>query len=133
MLSESGIHNFKKIFLDELGCYSQNNKAEKVFDERFEKARNLDFSEVHDEKEAIDQICEKLEIRPELAAYLKDNFVDDPALANEENFRNEVRLIMGQLMAQLDKEQELSLKIFADQEYIEMKIRIFMTRSKRSF
>ena len=74
MLSESEIHNFKKIFLDEMGCYSRNNEAEKAFDESFEKVRNLDFSEVHDEKEAIDQFCEKFEIRPELAAYFKDNF-----------------------------------------------------------
>ena len=59
MLSESEIHNFKKIVLDELGCYSQNNEAEKVFDEALEKVRNLDFSEVHDEKEALDLICEK--------------------------------------------------------------------------
>ena len=107
MWSESEIHNFKKIFLDELGCYFQNNEAEKVFDETFEKARNLDFSEVHDEK---------LETRPELAAYLKDIFVDDPALTNEENFRNLVRLFMGQF----DKELELTLKIFADQEYVEI-------------
>ena len=62
MWSESEINNFKKIFLDELGCYSQNIEAEKVFDETFEKARNLDFSEVHDEK---------LEMHPDLAAYLK--------------------------------------------------------------
>ena len=102
--------------LDELSCCSQNNEAEKVFDETFEKARNLDFSEVYDEKEAIDQICEKLEIRPDLVAYFKDNFFDDLGLTNEENFRNVVRLIM----ARLDKEQELTLKIFADQEYVEI-------------
>ena len=102
--------------LDELSCCSQNNEAEKVFDETFEKARNLDFSEVHDEKEAIDQICEKLEIRPDLVAYFKDNFFVDLGLTNKENFRNAVRLIM----ARLDKEQELTLKIFDDQEYVEI-------------
>ena len=65
MWSESEIHE---------SCYSQNYEAGKVIDETLEKARNLDFSEVHDEKEAIDQIFEKLEIRPELLVYLKDNF-----------------------------------------------------------
>ena len=34
----------------------------------------------------------------------------------KENFRNVVRLIMGHL----DKERELSIKIFADQEYVEI-------------
>ena len=37
-------------------------------------------------------MCEKLEMPPELAAYFKDNFVDDPALTNEEHFRNGMRL-----------------------------------------
>ena len=88
MWSESKIQNFKKIILDELGCFFQNNKAEKAFDEAFEKARNLDFSGVHDDKEAIDHICEKFEISPELAAYFKDNFSYDLDLTEEENFRN---------------------------------------------
>ena len=78
--------------------------------------KRLDFSEVHDEKEAIDKIFEKHEIRPELAAYFKDNFFYDLDLTNEENFRNVLRLIMGYL----DKEQELTLKIFADQEYVKV-------------
>ena len=115
MWSESEIHNFKKNFLDELGCYSQNNEAEKEFDEMFEKARHLDLSEVHDEKEALDQIFEKLKIRPELASYYKDVF-DDLDLKNEGNFRNVARLIMGHL----DKEEELSQKIFADQECVKV-------------
>ena len=95
MWSESKIHE---------SCYSQNYEAGKVIDETLEKARNLDFSEVHDEKEAIDQIFEKLEIRPERLVYLKDNFFFyDLDHTNEENFRNVLRLIMRNL----DKEQEL--------------------------
>ena len=56
MWSEREIHNLKKIVLEELGRFFQNNEAEKAFDEGFEKARNLDFSGVHDDKEAIDRI-----------------------------------------------------------------------------
>ena len=37
-------------------------------------------------------MCEKLEIPPELEAFFKDNFVDDPALSLEEHFKNGVRL-----------------------------------------
>ena len=103
MWSESEIYNFKKIFLDEMCCYSQNNEAEKVFDETFEKARNLDFSEVHDQKEAIDQMCEKLEMPPELAAYFKDNFVNDPALTNEEHFRNGI--LLGKEFFRIEQKQ----------------------------
>ena len=66
MWPESEIQNCKKIFLDEMRRYSQNNEAEKVFDEMFEKARNLDFSELHDEKEVIDKMSEKLEIFPRI-------------------------------------------------------------------
>ena len=52
-------------------------KQQSIFDEILEKLRSIDFSELHDEKEAFDQICEKLEISPELVAFLKDNFVID--------------------------------------------------------
>ena len=72
-------------------CYSQNNKAEKEFDEVYEKLRNLDFSELHVE-EVIDQMFEKFEIPPEEVAYFKDNFVVDPDLSLEEHFKNGVRL-----------------------------------------
>ena len=92
MWSEIEFENFKKIFLEEVGCSSLNKEEEKEFYEKFETGRNLDLSEVHDEKEAIDQICEKLEIPLELAALLKENFVYDPALSPEEHFKNGVRL-----------------------------------------
>ena len=103
MWSESEIHNFKKIFLDEARRYCQNNEAEKVFDEMFEKvldemcemfekARSLDFSELHDEKEAIDKMSEKLEMLPGLKAFFKDNIVIDPGLSPEEHFKNGLRL-----------------------------------------
>ena len=91
MWSESEIQIFKKIFLDEMCCYSQNNKAEKEFDKMFEKLRNLDFSELHDE-EVIDKIFEKFEIPPEPTAFFKDNFVVDPALSPEEHFKIGMRL-----------------------------------------
>ena len=77
MWTESEIKNCKKIFLDEIRRCSQNNKAEmlekaeKVFDEMIEKARNLDFSEIHDEKEVIEKMSEKLETPPELTAFFK--------------------------------------------------------------
>ena len=114
MWSESEIQNFKKIVSDQLGHFFRINEAEKAFEKGIEKARNLDFSGVHDNKEAIDHICEKCEISPELGAYFKDNFSYDPDLTKEENFRNVLRLINGYL----GKEEELSLKIFADQEYV---------------
>ena len=92
MWSESEIKNFKKIFLDETHCYSGNNKAEKAFDESFGEMKNLDFSELHDEKEVIDKMFEVLEMPPKLAAYFKDNFVNDPALSLEEHFKKGLRL-----------------------------------------
>ena len=130
MWSESEIQNFKKIVSDQLGHFFQNNKAEKTFEKGIEKARNLDFSGVHDDKEAIDHICEKCERSPELGAYFKDNFSYDPDLTKEENFRNVLRLINRYL----GKEEELLVKIFNDQEYVkQLKTRIFMTRSKDHF
>ena len=89
MWSEIEFENLKKIFLEEVGCSSLNKGEEKEFYEKFETGRNLDLSEVHDEKEAIDQICEKLEIPLELAAFFKDNFVNDPALSPEEHLKIE--------------------------------------------
>ena len=53
MWSESEFENLKKIFLEEVGCSSLNKEEEKEFYKMFETARNLDFFEVHDEKEAI--------------------------------------------------------------------------------
>ena len=92
MWSESKFENLKKTFLEEVGCSSLNKEEEKEFYEMFETARNLDFSEIHDKKELIDQICEKLEMPLELAAFFKDNFVNDPALSPEEHFKNGLRL-----------------------------------------
>ena len=66
MLSESEIQNMKKIIVDELGRFFFLNKeeAQKEFDEEIDKevkkARNLDFSGVHDDKEAFDYICKKV-------------------------------------------------------------------------
>ena len=99
MLTESEIQNCKKNFLDEIqNCktiflgefrhYSQNDKAEKVFDEQFEKIRSLDFSELHD----VDSIFEKFEMSPELASFFTDNLAVDPTLSTEEHFRIGVRL-----------------------------------------
>ena len=76
MLSESEIQNFKKIFLGEVII-----EVEKIIDKLFEKAINMDSSEIHDETP------------PVLRAYLDDNFVVDPALSREENFKNGVRLL----------------------------------------
>ena len=87
MWSESEIQNCKKIFLDETHCYGQNDEAEKVFDEMIEKSRNFDFSEFQDKEEAIYKLFETLEIPAEFAAFLKDNFVNDPALSSEEHFK----------------------------------------------
>ena len=70
MSAESIIQNCKKIFVDEMSSFCQNDEAEKAFDEFFEKLRNLDFSEVQDEKEAIDNLSE-IGITPELMAYFK--------------------------------------------------------------
>ena len=56
-------------------------EAEKIIDKEIEKARNIDFSKIRDE------------MSPELVAYLDDNFVVDPALSREENFKNGVRLL----------------------------------------
>ena len=80
--------------------FFQNNEAEKAFDEAFEKARNLDFSGVHDDKEAIDHICEKYEISPGLAAYFKDSFSYDLDLTEEENFRKLLRGVKENLIEQ---------------------------------
>ena len=74
MLSESEIHNCKKIFLDETHCYGQNcqnYEAEKVFDEMIEKSRNFDFSEFQDKEEAIDKWFETVEMPAEFASFLK--------------------------------------------------------------
>ena len=65
MLPESQIQNCKKIFLDEV-----RRKAEKAFDEE----------------------SEKLEMPPEIVAFLKDNFVNDQVLSHEENFKTGIRL-----------------------------------------
>ena len=72
MLSESEIQNFKKNFLDEVII-----EVEKIIDKLFEKAINMDSSETP----------------PVLRTYLDDNFVVDPALSREENFKNGVRLL----------------------------------------
>ena len=107
MFSESEIDNFKKNFLDELGCY---NEAEKVFDEMAEKAKNLYFSvmalispEMQDFSEASALIWEKLEIPPEMLAFFKDNFDFDPALLPEEHFKNGLRI--GQEFFLIEKKQ----------------------------
>ena len=98
MLSESEIQNCKKIFLDETHCYDEAEKvfvdkthcydeAEKVFVEVIEKSRNFDFSEYQDKEEAIDKLFEKGEMPAEFVAFIKDNFVNDPALSSEERFK----------------------------------------------
>ena len=86
MFTESEIQNFKKIFLDEICCTSGKAEAEKIFDEKFEKTRSINQ---HDD---LDSICEKLEMKPELKAYFKDNFVFDPTLPHEEHFKIGMRL-----------------------------------------
>ena len=85
MLTESEIQNCKKIFVDEIGCYSQKDKAEKMLDEMFEKVRSQGFYD-------FGSICEKLEMSPELTAFFKDNFVYDPSLSHEEHFKIGVRI-----------------------------------------
>ena len=76
MFTESEIQNFKKIFLDEVVI-----ELEKIIDKLFEKAINMDSFEIRDETPL------------ELVEYLDDNFVVDPALSREENFKNGVRLL----------------------------------------
>ena len=117
MWSESEIQNLKKIALDEVGRFLQNNEAEKAFDEAIEKARNLDFSGLHYDKESFDYICEKCEICPDMAAYFNDNLSYDLDLTGEEKFRNVMRLAKEYLVKKfVSKEEELLLKIFNDQE-----------------
>ena len=86
------------------GERNQLLSLQKEFDEEIDKgvkkARNLDFSGVHDDKEAIDRICEKCEISPELAAFLKDNFSYDLDLTEEENFRKLLRGVKENLIEQ---------------------------------
>ena len=96
MWSESEIQNFKNIFLDETLCYDQN-EAEKVLDESFERVRNLDFSKFQDKEEVIDKVFETLEMPTEFVAFFKDNLVkdtlvNDPGLSPEECFRNGVHI-----------------------------------------
>ena len=86
MWSKSEIQNCKKLFLDETHCYGQD-VAEKAFDEMIEKTRNFDFSEFQDKEEAIVKLFEILEIPAEIAVCLKHNFVNDPALSSEKNFK----------------------------------------------
>ena len=52
-----------------------------------------------------------------MVAYFKGNFSYDQDLTKEENFRNTLRLFKEKLLKKFLKEEELSLKIFADQEY----------------
>ena len=70
-----------------------------------------------------------------MAAYFKDNLSYDLNLTGEEKFRNVMRLAKEYLVKKfVSKEEELLLKIFNDQECVkQLKTRIFMTRSKRSF
>ena len=90
MWTESEIQNFKNIFLDETLCYGHQDEAEEVFDESFEKVRNLDFSEFQDKEEAIDKLFETLETPAEFVAFFKDNLVNDNGTSPEECFRNGV-------------------------------------------
>ena len=100
MWTESEIQNFKTIFLDETLCYGHQDEAEKVFDESFEKVRNLDFQ---DKEELIDKLFETLETPAELVAFLKDNVVNDNGASPEESFRNGVR--MGKEFFLIEEEQ----------------------------
>ena len=92
MWTESEIQSCKKNFLDEVrnmispetppllwSCLKFN--PEELIDGFFEKAKNMDFSEIRDETPL------------ELVSHLDDNFVYDPALSREENFRNGVCLL----------------------------------------
>ena len=88
MWTESEIQNFKSIFLDETRCYDRN-EAEKVFDESFERVRNLDFQ---DKESVIDKLCETLETPAEFVAFLKANVVNDNGASPEESFRNGLRV-----------------------------------------
>ena len=90
MWTESEIQNFKNIFLDETLCYGHQDEAEKVFDESFEKVRNLDFQ---DKEELIDKLFETLETPAEFVAFFKGklakyNLVN--GASPEECFRNGV-------------------------------------------
>ena len=47
MCFESEVENFKKNFLEEVGCFSLNKEAQKRFRICLKRQRNLDFFEVH--------------------------------------------------------------------------------------
>ena len=70
MCIESEIQICKKIFLDEVSCYFDKNKAEKGFDETFERAKNHIFSEFQDKEEATEKFTE-------FVAFFKDTIVNN--------------------------------------------------------
>ena len=88
MWTKSEIQNFKNILLDETRGYCHQDEAEKVFDESFEKVRNLDFQ---DKEEAIDKLFEILETPAEVVAFFKRNLPND-STSPEESFRNGVHI-----------------------------------------
>ena len=100
MWTESEIQNFKNIFLDETRCYGHQDVAEKVFDESFEKVRNLDFQ---DKEEAIDKLFEILETPAEVVAFLKRHLANDNGASPKESFRNGVRI--GKEFFHIEKKQ----------------------------
>ena len=89
MWTEIEIQNFKNILIDETRGYCHQDEAKKVFDEMFEKVRNLDFQ---DKEEAIDKLFEILEAPAEVVAFFKRNLPNDKSTSPEESFRKGVRI-----------------------------------------
>ena len=84
MFTESEIQYFKKNFADEMGGFAGAEK-------QFEKLKNLEFVQLPD-SEAFDHYGEKLGVDPELMAFVKANFVIDPARSYEEVIKEAVRI-----------------------------------------
>ena len=85
MVAEIENQNCKKSLLDEIHRLLQ---ACKEMNKILEKVKSKEFSELDD----LDSICEYLGMCPEMKAFFKDNFVDDPALSPKEHFKNGMRL-----------------------------------------
>ena len=75
MCFESEVENFKKNFLEEVGCFSLNKEAQKRFRICLKRQEIWIF---------LKFILKSLE----LAALFKDNFVYHPALSPKEHLKN---------------------------------------------
>ena len=86
MWYESEIQNFKNIFLEEMSCYDQD-LAEKVFDEWFEKVSKIAFSGI----EGFVELIKAVKMPAEFVQYLLDSLDNDNGVSPEERGRNALR------------------------------------------